>query len=357
MEIIGTGSLVQRDKSKPRSRCRDWELSVWVKADGEKKRKTRAFHGTYTKGETALAEFVEELRGFVPTPDVTVSDWVDVWMKRREESGAYSERTLKTDREKLAALVWKLGDMRVGEVSQEDIRSLYDGARHGDTPTGRKWSPVTVRRLHTSATKLFADAVDEGLAVKSPTAGVPLPKKPPETRAAMSTSKMDEVLASLDYSKPGDRGIALALGCGLRRSECCGVMASDISDGCVSVVRTRGDDGGQKQTKTGRSRTVPLPEVVAEGLAAVDLEDGYVCDMFPHSLTYYWIRRRDSLGCSGYRFHDLRHAYATRLAASGVHMKVAMELCGWASVEMAAKVYTHVSNDMQRDAVRLAFGS
>jgi integrase len=52
------------------------------------------------------------------------------------------------------------------------------------------------------------------------------------------------------------------------------------------------------------------------------------------------------------RFHDLRHTAATRLLEQGVHPKVVSELLGHASVAITLDIYSHVSPDLQRQAVR-----
>ncbi len=355
MKVIGHGSVVQRGKSKSRSRCRDWELSVLVEADGRRRRRTRAFHGTYTQAQDALSEYVDELRGTPVTSGMPFSAYMDSWFGRRAASGAVSARTLRTDREKLAPVRGMLGDRPISSVTPDDVRAVYEGAMAGKTPSGRKWSPQTVLRMHTALSKMLSDAVSDGIIASSPAAKVDVPRQRADTSGqAMPADLMDAVLASLDWSLAPHRAVGLALGCGLRRSECCALDWSDVRDGCVRVSRACEDDGSPKPTKTGRTRTVPAPPVVLAGLESARSE-GRVVDMLPHSVTRWWIRHRAGLGCGRYRFHDLRHSYATRLAASGVHMRVAMELCGWSSVEMAARVYTHVSDELQRDAVRAAF--
>jgi len=356
MEVLGHGSLVQRDKTKPRSRCRKWELSAMVDEGGKRRRKTRSFSGTYSQGQEALAAFVEELRGTPVTSDMTFAEWVDVWNGRRVASRAYSERTLSTDAEKLAPALSKFSGRAIGSITGDDIRDLYASVMAGDTPSGRPWTPGSVSRMRTSMTKLFSDAVAEGIVASSPVSGVPIPKVDEGNAGnALEASRMDEVLSALDYSRAPHRAVALALGCGLRRSECCALSWDDVSSGSVTVHRSCDDGGNTKPTKNGRARTVPMPPIVAAGMSGAR-GTGMVCDMLPQSLTHWWTRHRADFGCDGYRFHDLRHSYATRLAASGVHMRVAMELCGWRSIAMAAKVYTHVSDDMQRDAVLAAFG-
>lgn len=355
MKVIGTGSVVQRDKSRPRARCRDWELSVVVESDGKRRRRTRAFHGTWTEAHGALAEFVAELDG--PDPeDMTVSDWLKEWTMRREKSGAYAPRTLRTDAEKLRPFNDMYGKRLVRDVSREDVRALYRAVMGGETPSGRKWSAHTVSRMRTVLGKFFRDAVREGVADSDPTKGVDVPRRPATSGRAMPRGDMDGLLSGLDWKRAGHRAVALALGCGLRRSEICALRWEDVRDGSVHVRRSSDEDGADRRAKTDAGhRCVPMPAVVAAGLESVRGSDKVV-DMLPHSLSTWWRRNRASLGCDGYRFHDLRHSYATRLAESGVHVRVAMELCGWASVDVAMRVYTHVADAARTDAVARAFG-
>ena len=50
------------------------------------------------------------------------------------------------------------------------------------------------------------------------------------------------------------------------------------------------------------------------------------------------------------RFHDLRHAHATHMLASGVHPKVASERLGHSRVGITLDLYSHVLPGMQEDA-------
>ena len=58
-----------------------------------------------------------------------------------------------------------------------------------------------------------------------------------------------------------------------------------------------------------------------------------------------------SPGLPRLRFHDLRHAHATHLLASGVHPKVASERLGHSKVGITLDLYSHVMPGMQEDAV------
>jgi len=53
-----------------------------------------------------------------------------------------------------------------------------------------------------------------------------------------------------------------------------------------------------------------------------------------------------------FRWHDLRHTFASRLVEAGANMKVVQEACGHASITMTAR-YAHVSNKTLHDAMSL----
>lgn len=356
MKVIGNGSLIQRDKTKPRSRCRDWEIQVVVESDdGRRDRKYRAFHGTYTQGLEARAAFVDELRGTPVTSDMPFPEYARRWHEDRVKSDALARRTMKSEWIKLRNAMPHL-DKAIGEITREDIERTYRALQDGETLSGRPWAPKTVDNLHRILGKLFRDAVRDGYAACVPTDGVELPKRKTRKVRVLSNAEMDNMLEKIDYSDGAGRAVALCCACGLRRSEALAVRWEDFADGSVKIDASLEDNGEEKDTKTGRVRTVPVPEHIAMKLEPYR-STGPICGgMLPNSLGKWWRRNRDSLGmdCT---LHELRHGYATRLARAGVHPRLTMSLCGWSSIQVCMEIYTHVSDDMQRDAVSCAFES
>ncbi len=55
-------------------------------------------------------------------------------------------------------------------------------------------------------------------------------------------------------------------------------------------------------------------------------------------------------GVGHVRWHDLRHAHATLMLASGVHPKVVSERLGHASVAITLDTYSHVLPGLQAAA-------
>jgi integrase len=126
-----------------------------------------------------------------------------------------------------------------------------------------------------------------------------------------------------------------------------------------------------KEPKSGKTRNVRLSETVVEELKAWRLKqaeellriglrpggetfvvtqtDG--SPLQPRSITHEWTRLLAAKRLPRIRFHDLRHAHATHLLASGVHPKIASERLGHSKVGITLDLYSHVMPGMQEDAV------
>jgi integrase len=78
-------------------------------------------------------------------------------------------------------------------------------------------------------------------------------------------------------------------------------------------------------------------------------EDGL--PLQPQTFTHEWKRLVAKIGLPRIRFHDLRHAHATHLLASGVHPKIASERLGHSKVGITLDLYSHVLPGMQEEAV------
>jgi integrase len=177
----------------------------------------------------------------------------------------------------------------------------------------------------------------------------------------------------------GDRLVALwvlAATVGMRPGELLGLRWRNVDHrGVLSVCGslTRGPEGLMiTEPKTARSRRrVALPAIAVEALRrhrATQAGSGFEPGRHGPIATSYFRTRWgahslptscSALGSVRYcgkplpliRFHDLRHTAATRLLEQGVHPKVVSEMLGHASVAITPDIYSHVSPDMQPQAV------
>ena len=351
-----TGHVRQKEK-KPRAKCRVWDLVVNLPCeDGKYPKRVRRFEGAYREAQAALQDLIAEVEGTSAGGMSTFSAYAREWHGRRVASMAYAQRTMDRELHRIKTAEMHLGSHEMRSVTRSDIEGLYASLMSGDSPSGKRLRPWTISSIHTTLSKLFSDAVSDGDIPSNPCDGVRLPQRSAADGRVPTTQEVDSMLAQLDMSDARHRALALCAGCGLRRSEAVAVEWVDLADGVLHVWRSLDDSGVPKPTKTGEERDVPVPSAIREALEQ-HRRVGQICAMTPPALSRWWRRNRHRWGMDGVRLHDLRHAYATRLAEAGVHPRVMMQLGGWASVNVCMKIYTHVHDVALGDAVARAFDS
>jgi integrase len=177
--------------------------------------------------------------------------------------------------------------------------------------------------------------------------------------------------------------VLLAVLCGLRRGEIAALRWRnvDLTSGQLAVIESAEQTKSgvrYKEPKNSLGRTIALSATMVAELTAhrthqsqellrlgkrLSEEDFVVTQadgspLRPHSLGQQWVRfleRHRKL--PRIRFHDLRHAHATHLLASGVHPKVASERLGHSQVGITLDLYSHVLPNMQADAAALVDGA
>jgi len=175
----------------------------------------------------------------------------------------------------------------------------------------------------------------------------------------------------------------LAVLCGLRRGEIAALRWRnvDLAAAQLAVVESAEQTRAGvrfKEPKSGRGRTVALSATVVTELKAHRVQqaqellrvgtrlsdDDFVVaqadgsPLLPHSIGQEWVRfLRRHRHLPRIRFHDLRHAHATHLLASGVHPKVASERLGHSKVGITLDLYSHVLPNMQADAAAIVDGA
>jgi integrase len=359
-----------------------WAIVIDVRdpATGKRRRKWHSFVGNKRAAQSECARLISEVKSgtYVEASKETVAAFLDRWL-----CDVRTRVTLKTH-ERYAQICHKninpligaipLAKLKPEQISEAYAKALATGRRDGEGGL----SPRTVRQMHAIVKSALAQAVKWEILARNPAAVV---KGPKVGRAAMQTYDLDQTAQMIEAARNQRVFIPalLAVLCGMRRGEIAALRWRhvDLEAAQLAVVESVEQTKAGvrfKEPKSGHGRTVALSATVvaelkthrvqqAEELLRVGKrlsDDDFVVaqadgsPLLPHSIGQEWTRflgrHRD---LPRVRFHDLRHAHATHLLASGVHPKVASERLGHSKVAITLDLYCHVLPNMQADAAAI----
>lgn len=234
----------------------------------------------------------------------------------------------------------RLMDVSVRELSTDRLQAEINimAADH---------SPKTVRNAYgliTAALSMFAPELHFR---------VTLPKK---KRITYNIPTDEQIYDMLSHASENlTTAIMLAAFCGLRRGEIAALRSEDIQGKTIHVKSASVYDENRKQIdkapKTFTSdRYIPAPDFVLEHIKG---KEGKVCPIALNSITRRFQELREKLGYN-FRFHDLRHYYASSLHAIGIRDQYIMKFGGWKSDAVLKSVYRGTLDDFEKKSANKA---
>lgn len=384
-KVRGSGSIIQLEKDKPRSKCRKWQLRVSAGKDkrtGKYPQFTRIVHGTYTDAKTALRDFITEIEADRIVPKrrdaKTVEEYSDAWLNQQIEIVAHGTWRKYVDHVKCINM--HLGYAAPWDVTFEDVDEMYAALGRGESPSGRKLSGTYLAGIASTAYKMFRQMVRDKVIGSSPMEYTTRPKPDTKEKKALTRKDMDSLIAKLDPRQPTQLVLLLCIKLGMRRGEVHGLSWEDIDfDAKIVKVHHSFDSGGnlRDETKNGKVREIPLTDSAAKDLnAALDRQiklfartrkkwdalvpvvtskTPVICDglgerMMPDASTRWFRQNREALGLPGWTVHEMRHSYRTQLRKRNVPQEIAQELLGHSSATMS-ELYDHIDMDDMQKAV------
>jgi integrase len=351
-------------------------LDVRDPETGKRRRKWHSFKGTKREAQIECARLVSEISGgtYIEPAKTTVGQFLDRWLEHMKSQVAprTHERYSEIARKSIAPLLGNLllPKLQPARISAAYAKALADGRRDGKGGL----SPRTVGHMHRILRQALQQAIRWQILARNPADAV----RPPKVeRSKMRALDPSETAALLDavHSTRLFMPVLLAITTGMRRGEITALRwrAVDLANAQLAVVASAEQTAlgvREKETKSGRARTVSLTGLALEELGrqkarqAEELlrlgirqtDDMHVVaqidgqPLMPQSLTHEFSRFIASNTLPRIRFHDLRHTHATQLLASGVHPKIAQERLGHANIGTTLDLYSHVMPGMQTDA-------
>lgn len=145
----------------------------------------------------------------------------------------------------------------------------------------------------------------------------------------------------------------LVMNTGLRRSEALTLTWENVELEGVPRLTVRA-----AMTKSSKTRHVPLNETAVDVLKRWQVQAGKEGSVFVHRVTgarlnkahRAWRKLMEDAGIEDFRFHDLRHDFASQLVMKGQPLYLVKELLGHGSLEMTQR-YAHLADDALAKAV------
>jgi len=266
------------------------------------------------------------------------------WVRQQKSANARNQVGLP-DRSKRLRDVWDLIKKGVGSTKIWNARLARD---FGDMPVASitrhsiqlwvdklKMAPGSIKRNLGALKSLLSKAVSFGYIVDNPAKNITLPRLTLVREPYLLTDEEVARVYAAAWSDSIRRALIVAIGTGMRRGEIAALRPAWV-DWKGMMIRIPG-----ASTKTGKGRTIPISEEVAEAIRA-QASGNERC--FP---VKGWPRQATRLSLkSGVRFrwHLLRHLFISKLVMAGVSLRVIQEVSGHSSLVMLQR-YSHLSPD------------
>lgn len=213
----------------------------------------------------------------------------------------------------------------------------------------RSVTPATVNREFAFLRRVFNIAVRDSKVETNPVTKLKALREPSGRVRYLTDDEEKQLMKALPDKESRDR-VTVLLHTGFRRGELLGLRWRDVDfkAGVLTIPRS----------KNGETRHVPMTSTVRTILSRRTRPLNSSSLVFPNSeghLDLRWATKTvpkalRAAKVLGFRFHDLRHTFASRLAMEGVELMAIRELMGHKSMVMTLR-YSHLSPEHRRAAI------
>ena len=207
-------------------------------------------------------------------------------------------------------------------------------------------TPSTINRELTCIRHMYNKAVEWGLLDQNQLCAVKKYKEPPgRTRYLTEKEMKDLIKACSEHLKPI---VMMALYTGMRKGEILNLQWHDIDFGNKTIT--------VKKSKNNEIRTLPIHNILYSILKAYrNGNDGQAVFINSNGCQLGDIKRSfttalKKANIKDFRFHDLRHTFASHLVMKNTDIRTVQELMGHKDIRMTMR-YSHLSNAHLKQAV------
>lgn len=278
----------------------------------------------------------------------TVRDWSAIWLKGYDNNRPATVRQARTHVKRINA---DFGDRLLKSVRPSEVKAWT--VKLSDEGL----ADSTIYALHSRMGQLFSDAVHDGLLPKSPLSRRTAPKGGEQRPYVATTAQVWALHAAMPEGL--QPAVLLAAFAGLRVAEAVALRVTDVDfmRGIISPAIQY--PGVELKTKESR-RPIPIPQNLCLELSVNHTRWGsetlvtnaWGRSISPHRLEHYFREARATVKDlpEGFRFHDLRHYFASLLIAQGLDVKVVQKSLRHSSAKTTLDTYGHMWPDKEESA-------
>jgi len=223
--------------------------------------------------------------------------------------------------------------------------------------------PATVNQEIKRLRHMLNKAIEWGYIRENPCKGIKNMKEPSGRIRYLSHDEMERLLKACDVSslaeKPNNKGrtfskiisvylkpiVQIAIHSGMRRGEILNLQWKDIDFKERRILL--------EQTKNNERRVIPMNETLYQVLKSFPVhlhQEKVFPDINGNMVTVAFERACKRAGIKDFRFHDLRHSFASYLTMGGENLRTVQTLLGHKDLRITMR-YSHLSPEHLREAV------
>ncbi len=288
----------------------------------------------------------EEIFGSKKEQTITFDDLADRYVENYGHQKSY--RSFK--RHAVRYLREAFGDKRLKDLSYLDLETYRNKRKATPLANGKPRTDATVNREMAALKHMLNKAVEWGMLEVSPfRKGSRLTFRENNQRHRyLMEEEIEKLLNSCSLHLLPI--VEIALHTGMRKGEILGLKWDQVRDGFIYL----------KETKSGKSRQIPLDGRAVQVLKELQIRNKWKSPFVfvgPDGERLQDVKKGFAGACrragvEDFRFHDLRHTFASHLVMKGANLKAVQRLLGHSDSKMTDR-YSHLSPDHLKESVNL----
>lgn len=265
------------------------------------------------------------------TPDRTFGDIVVLALREAEEQSCFANK-------QIYARYWLsvFGSRLITKISGEEIA---DNLPSFSTAKRRPLSNATRNRYRAFIMRAFSLAVKSGWLANTPHIST---QREPKVRVRWIEKDQARALINSLETEWMKRVVSFALLTGARKGEILSMKWDSVNLSRRIAVVTADN------AKSGKARPLPLNDEAVKAITSCNRDSDYVFSLNGEQAKQIsrgeFSRALKRAGITDFRFHDLRHTWASWHVQDGTPLMALKEMGGWEKLEMVNK-YAHLSTE------------